>query len=222
MRVDQHLSSQHLELDRRNGASEGRGQDGIGAIRTSPSMETVTAWSASRPNHSTMLGRTLFAMSPPSSRLRLPTPLAPLLVLLVFLNTMFQRVEAVRIPFENCLGDGIKKASEHMPLQWVPLYLDAIFDTENDTHNLRVTTWGNVTGSYTAVKLPPPSDPAWTNPNQTDGKIQRTPDPSFATTLVRKVNVLTYEPFHEAKDFCRDALVNGTCPLPPVFESPGL
>jgi hypothetical protein len=132
---------------------------------------------------------------------------------------MVPKADAALIPFENCLPESTKNHRDPMPLQWVPLYLDAVFDTVNESHTLRVTTWGNVTGSYRLVDLPPATDPSWQNENDTDGKIQRLPEPDIATTLVRKMNVLTYEPFHEAKDFCRDALTNGRCPLPPIFDT---
>ena len=194
--------------------------DGTGGTQTTSNMNIATGWSASGARRSNMLDRKLLAMSPPSSRSRLRVSLAPLvLVLWAFLTVLVPKAEAAMIAFDNCLPDRTKDSGDPMPLQWVPLYLDAAFDTENESHTLRITTWGNVTGSYRLVDLPPANDPSWKDPEENDGKIQRLPQPDVATTLVRKINILTYEPFHEAKDFCRDALVNGSCPLPPVFDT---
>lgn len=152
----------------------------------------------------------------PSSR----SFLAALLFVLVLL--LPQSAQAVRITFDNCLPQSYR---DHKPerLQWVPLYVDAFFDTENESHNLRVTAWGNVTGSANAAELPPADDPDWSNPDVTRGKIIREPDPDGpdprATTLIRKVNVLSYEPYRDLADFCNDALENATCPLGPVFDT---
>lgn len=113
--------------------------------------------------------------------------------------------------------------SDPKTLQWVPLYVGAEFQSHEATHNLRVTVWGNVTGSYagTPAALPPASDPTWSDPNSTDGKILQNPFPTTAaalTTLHDVVNVLTYEPYGEYFDFCGEALTNATCPLGPVFD----
>lgn len=130
-------------------------------------------------------------------------------------------VHAVRVPFHNCLSDSYR-LNEPKLLQWVPLYAEATFDTENESHNLEFIVWGNVTGSQNTGQLPAPSDPYWTNDNETNGKIIREPDPdaekTLATTLFRKVNMLTYQPWRQAVDFCQDGL-NGTCPLSPIFNA---
>lgn len=125
------------------------------------------------------------------------------------------------IPFENCLPQSYQ-SNIPTPLQWVPSAVDAVFDTENSSHNLQVIMWGNVAGSWSQVTLPPPNSPDWTDPTKLDGKILREPDSNSAdphiTTLHSKVNVLTYEPWNQAYDFCETSLVNGTCPLAPVFN----
>ncbi|KAI9172103.1 membrane protein [Paramyrothecium foliicola] len=129
--------------------------------------------------------------------------------------------QAARIPFRNCLDESYR-LNDPPPLQWVPIYADAVFDLENDSHNLRVTVWGNVSGSQNRATLPPADDPYWQNDNDTNGKIIRLPpegEGRLLTTLFRRVHVLTYQPWKESVSFCDDGLVNGTCPLSPSFRT---
>ncbi|PNY24832.1 membrane protein [Tolypocladium capitatum] len=151
---------------------------------------------------------------------RLPTPTTVLVAMLLVLLAA-SPAAAVRINVANCLSDSYQ-SSTPTPLQWVPLYADAKFDTSNDSHNLQLIVWGNVNGSQNQAVLPPPDSPYWTNPDETNGKIIETPDPEAenkkATTLYQRVNFLTYEPWHQADNFCRNGLVNGTCPLSPKFH----
>ncbi|TAQ88019.1 hypothetical protein B7494_g3658 [Chlorociboria aeruginascens] len=144
-----------------------------------------------------------------------------LLVLLasLWINT----ASAAFVEFQNCLSDSYLHDTPRK-LQFVPLFLDATFDTTNPKHELRVTVWGNVTGSGpdTLVTLPSGNDTDYWDSNSTDtdnGKIvEIPPDPgNKITTLFNKVNVLTYEPWNETVNFC-DRLVNGTCPLGPTFN----
>lgn len=134
---------------------------------------------------------------------------------------LLQPVCAVLTRFDNCLPDSYQFA-DPLPLQWVPLYFDARFDTEAKSHGLRLTVWGNVTGSRTNVTLPPAGDDLWKNASFTDGKILDNPDSDSAnpklTTLHSKIDVLTYEPWSESTDFCNASLVNATCPLGPAFD----
>ncbi|RFU75606.1 hypothetical protein TARUN_6666 [Trichoderma arundinaceum] len=124
---------------------------------------------------------------------------------------------AVLVEFENCLPDSYRLNNPPL-LQWVPLYVDAVFDTKSPNNNLQVIVWGNVTGSQNVATLPGPNDPYWTNPDETNGKIDETPySDTLATTLIRRVNVLTYEPWNDRSNFCTASLVNGTCPLAPRF-----
>jgi hypothetical protein len=147
------------------------------------------------------------------------------LIVLVVATLFITPTYAVEIPFENCLRENYKS---HLPtpLQWKPLYLDARFDTVDPSHNLKVVTWGNVTGSWSQVELPPAGSPHWDNPLQIDGKIVREPDAgspnSKVTTLHSKVDFLTYAPWNQPSDFCRDSLINATCPLSPVFSTTGM
>lgn len=139
----------------------------------------------------------------------------------LILALLLQTASAVLIPFEDCLPDSYTSYSP-TPLQWVPRFVDAVFDTENPTHNLRVTMWGNVTGATSNVTLPPASSPDWTDPTFTDGKILADPEPNAQnpklTTLHSKVDVLTYEPWYQNTGFCNASLTNATCPLAPVFN----
>lgn len=130
---------------------------------------------------------------------------------------------AVRIPFENCLPDSYR-FNDPLPLQFEPLYVDARFDTESENHNLHVTLWGNTTGSHFQVPLPPPGDSHWDDPDEEDGKILRVPDPDnpSRTTVVTRVEFLSYRPYRENSDFCDDKLTNASCPLGPVFNTTDL
>ncbi|KAF4122507.1 Transient receptor potential (TRP) ion channel [Geosmithia morbida] len=149
------------------------------------------------------------------------TTTVPLLLLALLLALLTPTVAAVQIPFTNCLSAEYR-FNKPRPLQWEPLYADAVFDTETDSHNLRLTIWGNVSGSVSDTTLPAANSPYWQDDNETEGKIVRSPDPDAAdakaTTLYRKVDILTYQPWSQAVDFCTEALVNYTCPLSPVFS----
>ncbi|KAF4981400.1 hypothetical protein FZEAL_2782 [Fusarium zealandicum] len=126
---------------------------------------------------------------------------------------------AVRVPVSNCLDDSYR-LHDPLNLQWVPLYAEAVFDTKNDSHNLRFTVWGNVTGSRTLKELPPANDSYWKDDNKTNGKIIQVPfDNNVAITFIPKAGWLTYWPYTGKKmDFCESVVTNGTCPLSPVFE----
>jgi hypothetical protein len=124
----------------------------------------------------------------------------------------------VRIPFTNCLSDAYR-LHEPTRLQWVPLYADAVFDTEDEKHSLRVIVWGNVTGARTTSELPSPDDPSWNDDDKINGKIDELPQSGYrtATTYFPRVNFLTYVPYNGRFNFCNTSLVNGTCPLGPYF-----
>ena len=148
-----------------------------------------------------------------------PAPWLVFLLALLFAQT----ARAVFIDFENCLPTSYRLA-DPLPLQWVPLRADARLDTSSENYRLVMTVWGNVTGSRNlGVELPPPGDPAWEDPKKTDGKILDVPDrngerPSL-TTLVARVDFLSYQAYREREDFCNNKLTNDTCPLAPVFDS---
>ena len=138
---------------------------------------------------------------------------------------LVQPAAAVMVPFENCLSDSYRYNDPTL-LQWVPLYVDAYFDTKDPRHRLQVTMWGNVTGSFYNVTLPPPGSPDWSDPAKVDGKILDEPEPNSPhpklTTLHSKVNFLTYEPWREDAKFCSTSLTNASCPLAPVFDTTSL
>ncbi|KAH8675519.1 hypothetical protein BX600DRAFT_371799, partial [Xylariales sp. PMI_506] len=136
---------------------------------------------------------------------------------------LFTSAAAVLLPFENCLPDNYiytNQPAGEAQLQWIPLHLDAVFDLDDGNHNLRVTVWGNVTGKIGNGTLPAWNNAtAWDDPNEVDGKISNRGDSSgLATTLHSKVDVATYEPYIANVNFC-DNLVNGSCPLGPVFNA---
>ncbi|KAI5466726.1 hypothetical protein BGZ63DRAFT_345959 [Mariannaea sp. PMI_226] len=120
--------------------------------------------------------------------------------------------------YSNCLSDSYRSSPY---LKWNPVYVDAKYDTMNDSHSLQVVVYGNVTGSQNGTSVPPSTDTAyWDDTTQTFGKIVPIPDTNTnkLTTLIRRVNFLTYEPWNERVDFCQ-ALGNGACPLGPVWNT---
>lgn len=137
-------------------------------------------------------------------------------------SSLVQPAAAVLLTnWQNCLDDGIKY-SDPRELQWDPLYVAAQYERGDVARTLRVTVWGNVSGSYGGVSLPPWDSAQWDDTNFTDGKIVRNPFPTTAarlTTLHDRVDVLTYEPYSADFDFCQDALTNRSCPLGPVFNT---
>ncbi|KAK6864047.1 hypothetical protein PG995_000575 [Apiospora arundinis] len=156
-------------------------------------------------------------------RFRPSLPAACYLVLLLLALLCAQPASAVLLPFDNCLpGNYIaSNNADHAQLQWVPLYLDAVFDLENPTHNLRVRVYGNITGTVGNTTLPPWNDTKqWDAPGGVlNGKIQNQPDGpnGKATTLFSKVDVLSYEPFRATTNFC-NSTKHGQCPMGPVFN----
>jgi hypothetical protein len=140
----------------------------------------------------------------------------------------FQAASAVLLPFENCLPESYIYTNQdagNAQLQWVPLYLDAVFDLNSPNHSLTVTVWGNVTGKVGTDPLPAWDNSTWSDPKGVPlGKILDEPDPnapngsSKLTTLHSKVDVATYEPYTSNVNFC-DSLLSGACPLGPKFNT---
>ncbi|KAK0119048.1 hypothetical protein ONS96_012116 [Cadophora gregata f. sp. sojae] len=132
---------------------------------------------------------------------------------------------AVLVDFQNCLSDAAK-SNRPLQLQFVPLFVDARFNTTDPNHQLAITVWGNITGSTVGdaprLVLPGANDTEYWNSNSTlnGGKIVDSPYPEAQfpklTTLSNKVNVLTYEPWSQDLDFC-NSLINASCPLGPKF-----
>ena len=128
---------------------------------------------------------------------------------------------AAFINFENCLSPNVIN-SNPLQLQFKPLLVYAAFNSTAASHNVNVTVYGNVTGIATQQQYPNASDPQWTNPNETVGKI---PDIDKAnnkfSTLTATFNVLDYTPYDApATQFC-NTTVHGQCPLGPAFFANG-
>ncbi|KAI0016061.1 hypothetical protein F4780DRAFT_711101 [Xylariomycetidae sp. FL0641] len=150
-------------------------------------------------------------------------------LLLVLSCSWFSPAWAVRIPFDNCLSESYIYSNPSIPqdevqLQFVPLVLDATFDTVNPTHNLGLTVWGNVTGRVGEEPLPAPGAPEWEDDTLAlNGKIQYEPFPNdkprpLITTLHSAIDVLTFSPYINNANFC-SSIVNASCPLGPIFNN---
>lgn len=131
---------------------------------------------------------------------------------------------AAFINFGNCLNPDIINSDSPPPLQFVPLFVWATFNTSAESHNLNVTVYGNVAGIATQQAYPTQTDPQWTNPNETVGKI---PDiygsgpGALYTTFTTEFNVLDYTPYDpDAARFCNTSSLTA-CPIAPVFNFTG-
>ncbi|PHH75417.1 hypothetical protein CDD80_2391 [Ophiocordyceps camponoti-rufipedis] len=134
----------------------------------------------------------------PERRSARARPASTLLVITLTLLTLLllsaSPASAARVPVASCLS------SAPSQLQWRPIYADARFSGADNNYRLELVVWGNVSGSLDqAASLPPPGDAHWTRPQETEGKIAESADkPDVesrkATTLIRKVNVLTTAP----------------------------
>lgn len=172
-------------------------------------------------SESVWVRRTRCAQPYPRKRLS-PRPLLGLLASLYAVPAA-----AVLIPFENCLDSGYiytNVPADEVPLQWVPQFVDARFDMEDPAHNLLVTVWGNVTGKAGDEQLPAWNDPLWNDDSYTNGKIVDVPnmdgpeEDRIATTLLSRVNVLTYIPWTHRDNFC-NSILNESCPITPIFNT---
>ncbi|KAK2804503.1 hypothetical protein FQN50_006578 [Emmonsiellopsis sp. PD_5] len=130
-------------------------------------------------------------------------------------------VDAGFVEFENCLPPSTIQ-SDPVQLQFKPMFVWASLDTASKDRNLTVTVYGNVTGIATQEPYPLPDDPRWSDPNETLGKIVNvdTENNNFSTLFTR-FEVLSYTPYIAAPaKFC-ESVVQGECPLGPVFYSNG-
>ena len=131
-----------------------------------------------------------------------------------------QPASAAYVNFQNCLGKGTTNA-DPLPLQFVPYFVNAVFNNSDGAYNLNVTVYGNVAGLATLQVYPAPDNPQWTNDTEYVGKITdlspTNPKPT-ASTLQVSFDVLSYSPYNPgASRFCQ-SLVQGHCPLAPVFD----
>ncbi|KAH0543553.1 hypothetical protein FGG08_002114 [Glutinoglossum americanum] len=142
----------------------------------------------------------------------------PLIAFLIAL--LASPISAAFVKFENCLDKSVIE-SKPPKLQFIPLHFYANFNNSDHTHILNLTVYGNVSGSANQVQLPPPNDPQWANTSETLGKIVSV-DPAWgtnvATTLLTRVNMLSFTPYSGLTFFC-DQLVSGGCPIGPVWNN---
>lgn len=127
------------------------------------------------------------------------------------------RVSAAFINFDNCLDQNIRN-SNPLHLQFIPLFVDARFNTSDPSHNLNLTIYGNVSGQATQGNYPPPDDPSWSDPNNDFGKIvDLSPSNNKYSTLFQRFQVLTFDAYEaDPSRFC-NSTVNDSCPLTPSF-----
>lgn len=140
------------------------------------------------------------------------------LLLLLSLQLCLHCARAAFISFENCLDQAIID-SKPKQLQFIPFFLDAKFNTSDPGKRLNITIYGNVTGQAVVGNYPPPSDPSWTDPNSTFGKIVNVSQSNDKfTTLFEKYQFLTYDASDApASEFCYST-INDTCPVGPSFN----
>lgn len=124
---------------------------------------------------------------------------------------------AVFHSFDNCLPESTQD-SNPLQLQFIPSNVSVVLDSLDPLNPLNITVYGNVSGlADTSAPYPPPDDPGWDDPNNVVGKIK---DISLSnnkfSTLVTKINVLTFTPYDHASRFC-ESVVQGECPLGPAF-----
>lgn len=124
----------------------------------------------------------------------------------ILLGCLVPSLSAAFVKFENCLGQAIIK-SNPLQLQFEPLNVTARLDRTNPGHNFNVTVYGNVTGS---------SSP---DSNGTSGQIVDVSESNNNyTTFVGKLQYLSYTAYQQPlTPFC-STLVQGNCPLGPVFD----
>ncbi|KAH9861053.1 hypothetical protein IAQ61_010789 [Plenodomus lingam] len=149
--------------------------------------------------------------------------LLPTFLLLCIIASWLPLATAVFVDFEDCLQKVYLRDEARSPyLQFTPMYVWATFDTINPTHRLNVTVYGNVSGQAQFGQLPGPTDARWSDPNNTFGKIVDLDQQNNKyTTLFWNNKVLTYSAYGSPPDqFCR-SVINGSCPLAPVFPENG-
>lgn len=136
-------------------------------------------------------------------------------IVLIAIVAITEPAAAASVNFENCMSPILVFGQQ---LQFVPLFVNATFNSSAISHNLNITVYGNVTGRTQNDPLPDPTDRHWVNPNETEGKIpDLSPDNNKYTTLKTTFNVLDYTPYNaDPSRFC-DSIVQGKCPLAPSF-----
>ncbi|KAF7715910.1 Uncharacterized protein PECH_005752 [Penicillium ucsense] len=121
------------------------------------------------------------------------------------------------LDFDNCLSQTTLQ-SDPPQLQYVPLNVSVHFNLTNSLNPLKVTVYGNVTGTADGSPAPPATDQSWIDLNSTVGKIVDISQPNNKyTTLITSFDMLSFTPFSNASRFCQ-AVDQGQCPLGPVFK----
>lgn len=136
---------------------------------------------------------------------------------MVMLVMLVSPTYAALVNFDNCLP-APTIASNPQKLQFVPLDVSVKFDLTNSLHNLNITVYGNVSGTADqSSSYPSPDDPQWTNRNATVGKIvDLDTSNNKYSTLITTVDVVSFSPYSGPTRFC-DSIIQGDCPLGPVF-----
>lgn len=101
---------------------------------------------------------------------------------------------AALINFENCLSPDI--INNNSALQFIPLFVHAVFNANTSSHNLNVTVYGNIAGGP-------------------DGKIPDHAPDDKRTALRATFKVLDYPLYSWNSPFCENTK-NIQCPLTPV------
>ena len=200
---------------------EGCGQDSWSRLRKlyrSPQIWMCSRW-ASR----ITLGQRERQFENRSYGIDLPgMGLRRLVLTLIILCSMASSTMAAFVPYVNCLGENYIN-SNPKELQFQPFLVDAVFDATNQSHNLHITIYGNVSGKATNETLPSPHNISyWENDNETVGKItDLSPTNDKYSTLLATFNVLSYTPYSAPESRFCESLTQGHCPLAPVFWENG-
>jgi hypothetical protein len=193
-----------LDLDGRLGPVSGK------TVYTSDSNRTI--WVSSDQTRWLQPWTCAGKERPSTSTLLLPMLLATILLV--------QPSAAVFINFENCLSPNMIK-SDPLQLQFVPLYVWAVFNSTIDSHGLNVTVYGNVTGSSVQAPIPAYDDPSWLDPKNDTDKIPDlggSPGKQLYTTFGTQFNVLDYTPYNpDDVRFCNSSTLTA-CPIAPVHN----
>ncbi|OGM41725.1 integral membrane protein [Aspergillus bombycis] len=138
-------------------------------------------------------------------------------ILMLLLVMLVSPTYAALVNFDNCLP-APTIASNPQKLQFVPLDVSVKFDLTNSLHNLNITVYGNVSGTVDqSSSYPSPDDPQWANQNATVGKIVDLDTANNRySTLITTVDVVSFSPYSGPTRFC-DSIIQGECPLGPVF-----
>ncbi|KAJ5810664.1 uncharacterized protein N7503_002882 [Penicillium pulvis] len=139
-------------------------------------------------------------------------------IVVLCLISLASPAAAASLSFDNCLSKTILD-SNPLTLQYVPLDVGVWFNLNDPLHPLNVTVYGNVSGTADqTTDYPSEDDASWNNPNVTEGKIVDldTSNDKYST-LLTNFDVLSFSSFTNASRFCK-SLVQGECPLGPVFH----